>query len=96
MNAVSAIDKKITGYLTELNTMQKKAVLSVVKAFAVEEKDDFEKEMDKRFSEIESGAVKGYTLEEASTRSRKTYKASKSKKNELFIPVESISGKRIV
>jgi len=80
MNAVSAIDKQITGYLTELNTMQKKAVLSVVKAFAIEEKDDFDKEMSRRFSEMESGAVKGYTLEEASAHARKAYKASKSKK----------------
>jgi len=80
MNSVSTIDKQIASYLTELNTIQKKAVLSVVKAFAVEEKDDFEKEMNKRFAEMESGAVKGYTLEEAANRARKAYKASKSKK----------------
>ncbi len=63
MNAISPIDKQVANSQTE--------------AFAVEEKDDFEKEMNKRFGEMESGVVKGYTLEESTARARKSYNASK-------------------
>jgi len=77
MNAVAAIDKKISDYLLQLNPVQKKAVLGIVKAFAAEHESDFDKEMQRRFADYESGKVKGYTLAETEDRARKAYKASK-------------------
>ncbi len=46
------------------------------KVIAVQE-DDHEKEMNRRFQEMESGEVKGYTLEEAADPAGRAYKASK-------------------
>ncbi len=77
MNTVHAIDKQISDYLLHLSMQQKKAVLSIIKAFAPEEEDEFDKEMNLRISEYESGAVKGYTFEESAERARQAYKASK-------------------
>ena len=79
MNTTHAIDRQISDYLIQLNLSQKKAVLGIVKAFATNEEDAFDKEMNKRIAEYESGAVKGYTFEESAERARQAYRASKSK-----------------
>lgn len=76
------LDKEITHYLSYLSTDQKKAVLGVVKNFAREEyawwKDkDFIKELDKRTEELESGKVKGITLDELEERVKTKYKNRK-------------------
>ncbi len=39
-----------------------------------------QKEMDRRFAEMESGKVKGYTLEEMEAGARQAYKKRKRKK----------------
>lgn len=81
---VATLDKQITQYLGYLNTEQKRAVLSVVKTFAHEEDSlwmdkAFVAEMDKRFSELENGKVKGITLDEMETTARKAYKSKQKK-----------------
>ncbi len=81
---VATLDKQITQYLGYLNSEQKRAVLSVVKTFAHEEdslwKDKaFVAEMDKRFLELESGKVKGVTLDELEASARKAYKSKRKK-----------------
>lgn len=38
---------------------------------------EFENEMNRRFSELENGTVKGYILEESTARARQAYKALK-------------------
>jgi hypothetical protein len=84
MEAAKLLDKEITQYLSRLSTEQKEVVLSVVKTFAREEAWWNDKayiaEMDKRFGELESGKVKGYTLEEMETGARQAYKNRKRKK----------------
>jgi hypothetical protein len=78
MSAVTALDKQIANYLVQLNTRQKKAVLTVVKTFAEEQDQDdspwkdpaFVKEMDKRMTELESGKVKGVSWEDVKKNAR--------------------------
>ena len=64
MNAAKPLDKEITFYLTHLNTQQKKAVLSVVKSFAVQEEssdwwDDLpanvQNEIDQSLADLDNG-----------------------------------------
>lgn len=86
MGAVKPLDKEITHYLGHLSTEQKKVVLSVVKSFAREEEawvDDkaYIAEMDKRFKELETGKVKGLTIEELAVRARLANKNRKRKKS---------------
>jgi broad specificity phosphatase PhoE len=86
MGAVKPLDKEITHYLEHLNSAQKKVVLSVVKSFAREEEawaDDkaYIAEMDKRFKELETGKVKGLTIDEQQARARQAYKNRKRKKS---------------
>ena len=85
MGAVKPLDKEITHYLGYLNTDQKKAVLGVVKNFALEEyawweDKDFIKELDRRTTELQSGKVKGLTLDELEEGARQAYKNRKKKK----------------
>jgi hypothetical protein len=84
MGAIKLLDKEITRYLSQLTIQQKEVVLSVVKTFAREEAwwDDkaYIAEMDRRFAEMESGKVKGYTLEEMEAGARQAYKNRKRKK----------------
>lgn len=89
MNAMSAaattLDKQISNYLTQLNTKQKKAVLTVVKTFAEEQEqqsapwDDpaFVAEIDRRTEELESGKVKGYTWEEVKAKTQQSLASRK-------------------
>lgn len=86
MGATAGIDKKITSYLELLNTRQKKAVLSVVKAFAEEEDgnyawadENFAAEIGKRTKELETGKVKGYSWDEVKKISRKSISELKKK-----------------
>lgn len=85
MGETKPLDKEITHYLGHLSTKQKEVVLSVVKPFAGEEEawwDDktYIAEMDRRFAELESGKVKGHTLEEMEAGARVAYKNRKRKK----------------
>ena len=87
MSSVTTLDKKIAGYVEQLNTKQKKAVLSVAKAFAEDdalhddpwEDENFVKEMNRRTKEMESGKVKGYTWEEVKQITRKSLAEMKKK-----------------
>ena len=84
MSAAKPLVNEITQYLEQLNTQQQKAVLSVVKSFVQAEDwwndKKYMAEMDKRFTEMESGKVKGFTLDEAESKVRQSYKNMKSKK----------------
>jgi hypothetical protein len=85
MGAVKPLDKEITHYLGQLSTEQKKVVLSVVKSFAREEEawvDDkaYIAEMDRCFTELETGKVKGFTFDELAAKTRLAYKNRKQKK----------------
>ena len=85
MGATKLLDKEITHYLGHLSTQQKEVVLSVVKTFAGEEElswndKTYIAEMDRRFAELETGKVKGYTLEEMEAGARESYKNQKRKK----------------
>lgn len=70
--------KEITHYLGNLNTEQQKAILGIVKTFAQEEiwwnDKNYMAEMDRRFAEIESGKVKGITLNQLEDGARRAYK----------------------
>jgi hypothetical protein len=83
MGAVK-LDREITQYLGQLNLQQKEVVLSVVKTFAREEvawwnDKSYITEMDKRFGELETGKVKGHTLDEMETGARQAYKKKHKK-----------------
>jgi len=86
MGTAKSIDKQITHFLPRLNSRQKETVLTVVKTFAEETdpgmwKDKaFMAEMDRRFSEMEKGKVKTFTLEEVEDEARQAYKKRKPKK----------------
>jgi hypothetical protein len=81
MSAVKPLVKEINQYLNSLNLSQQQAVLAVVKTFAKEEEqwDDktYIKEMNKRFAELETGKVKGVTLNMLEANARKSYKSGK-------------------
>jgi len=84
MLTANNIDKKITSLLTGLNIQQKKAVLTVVKTFAQEkgeewQEEDYMKEMNSRFSDYETGKVKGFTIQETISAAKKAYKAKQNK-----------------
>ncbi len=82
MAATKPLSKEINFYLEQLNTEQKKAVLSVVKTFAREEDwwtdDKYIAAMDKRFAEMEKGKVKSLSLDELETNARKLFRSKKS------------------
>lgn len=86
MGTARSIDKEITHFLPRLNSRQKETVLTVVKTFAEEAEPGmwndkaFIAEMDRRFSEMESGKVKTYSLEEVEAETRQSYKKRKNKK----------------
>jgi hypothetical protein len=84
MGKTNTVDKEITRYLGYLDNQQKEVVLSVVKSFAGQEESWWEDEnvvaeMNKRFAEMESGKVKLYTLDEAESIARESYKSEKRK-----------------
>lgn len=82
MSTAKPLVKEITQYLPQLNPQQQKAILSVVKSFVQEDEwwndKEYVDEMDRRFTEMESG--KGLTLDEAENKIRQTYKKLKRKK----------------
>ena len=84
MLAANSIDKKIVTLLNTLNIQQKKAVLTVVKTFAQEkpsewQEEDYMKEMNSRFSDYETGKVKGFTIQETISEAKKAYKTKQNK-----------------
>ena len=79
MDTGKLLDKEMTHLWSHLNLEQKKEVLIVVKSFARKEEaliDDkaFVTEMNKRFTELEAGVVKGLSFEELVMHSRKKYR----------------------
>lgn len=85
MGAVKPLDKEISYYMEHLSTKQKEVILSVVKTFAGEEEawwDDkvYVDEMNRRFGELESGQVKGCSLETLETGAREAYAVRKRRK----------------
>ena len=82
MRTADLVDKQISDYLGQLNLVQKKAILNIIKAFTVEDTadDNFDEEMNRRIAEYESGSVKTYTWEESIAHAREVYKTSKSTK----------------
>jgi hypothetical protein len=69
MTNAKTLDKQISNYLPRLTSRQKQTVLTVVKTFADEEDEmlydqSFIDEMDKRFTEMENGKVKTFSLDE--------------------------------
>ena len=84
MSAAKPLVNEINQYLSRLNPQQQKAILTVVKSFVQEDEwwndKEYVAEMDKRFSEMESGKVKGITLDEAERKVRQSYKRVKQNK----------------
>lgn len=84
MSAAKPLVNEITQYLPQLNPQQQKAILSVVKSFVQEDEwwndKKYVAEMDRRFTEMETGKVKGLTLDEAENKVRQSYKKLKRKK----------------
>ena len=84
MSAAKPLVNEITQYLEQLSFQQQKAVLGVVKSFVREDEwwndKTYIAEMDKRFSDMETGKVKGLTLDEAEAKARQSYKNMKRKK----------------
>ncbi len=66
MGVTNTVDKQISSYLKRLNMEQKKRVLTLLKSYVEEnaEKHTFEKELERRISDYESGRGKVYTMEE--------------------------------
>jgi len=71
MSGTASLDKKIANYVEQLNTKQKKVVLTVAKAFAekgtnedIWKDENFVKEMYRRTQELESGKVQGHSWDE--------------------------------
>lgn len=87
MSAATVLDKQITNYLVQLNTRQKKAVLTVAKTFAEEQEQEYSPwkeavflaEINKRSAELESGKVQGYSWEEVKQKARQSLKPKKKK-----------------
>ncbi|HEX6426662.1 MAG TPA: hypothetical protein VF008_03205 [Niastella sp.] len=81
MSATRKLDKQINDYLIRLNDKQKRAVLTVVKAFAEEQGGDLWEnsaiiaELDRRTAEYENGKAKELTLDELEVRVRKAHKS---------------------
>lgn len=84
MSAAMELAEEIVHYLARLNVKQQKAVLAVVKSYAMEEsaKNDksFLAEMEKRLAELESGEIKALTLDELESRARQSFKNRKRKR----------------
>lgn len=84
MASAKPLDKEINHYLTQLNTEQKKAVLTVVKTFVQE--DDwwndktYMSEMTRRFQEMETGMVKTLSLDDIEISARKAFKKKTAKR----------------
>jgi hypothetical protein len=76
MNTSKTLDKEIRDYLPRLSSRQKQTILTVVKTFAEEDEEEilndelFLAELDKRFSEMEHGKIKTFSLEEVEEEAR--------------------------
>jgi hypothetical protein len=81
MSAANKLDKQIIEYLSRLNDKQKKAVLTLVKAFAegqeskIRSNSAFITELDRKYAEYENGKRSWFTLDEPKTRVRKHIKS---------------------
>lgn len=85
MGAAKPLDKEMNHLWGHLSSEQKKVVLSVVKSFAREEEawiDDkaYIAEMDRRYTELETGKLKGLSFDELATKTRQAYKIKKRNK----------------
>jgi putative addiction module component (TIGR02574 family) len=75
MATAKKLDKEIADYLTKLNTKQKKAALTIIKSFIEEPEVEYmkrdkitEAEIERRLEEMESGKVKGLSIQEMKAR----------------------------
>lgn len=69
------LEKEISNYLPRLSSRQKQTVLTVIKTFAEDSDkmwndESYIAEMDRRFTEMEGGKVKTYSLEDVEAESR--------------------------
>ena len=87
MDTAKKLDKQINDYLMLLNSRQKKAVLTVVEAFAKEQRSydiwedaDFIAELDRRTANYESGKSKVLTFDQVKAKVRAGYKAKAKKR----------------
>jgi len=84
MSEANELAEEIVQYLSRLNIKQQRAVLAVVKSYAMEESKkadkSFREEMQKRLADLESGKVKGLTLQELELGARRSYANRKRKK----------------
>ena len=76
------IDIAITNYLPLLSNAQKQAILTVMKTFTQELRDEayseeYINELNSRFAAYESNSIPTYNLEETENRARATYQAKK-------------------
>lgn len=81
--AVPSIDQQINSYLEQLNTRQKRAILTIAKTFAQDQEaagysDTFKRELDRRYAEYQNGG-KLVTEAEANKRIKKLLKSGKRK-----------------
>jgi hypothetical protein len=77
-------DKEITSYLPLLNENQKEAILTLIKTFLYNSENDsyseeFDGELQQRFTAFEQGEVPGYTLEETESKARSAYSSKRNK-----------------
>lgn len=84
MSGANELAEEIVLYLSRLNVKQQKAVLAVVKSYALEPsaKNDksFLVEMENRLAELESGKVKALTLEELESGVKQSFKTRRRKR----------------
>jgi putative addiction module component (TIGR02574 family) len=86
MSVATKLDKQINDYLIQLNDKQKKAVLSIMKAFAEEQGSElledatFIAELDRRTAEYEDGKAKVLKLDELEAKVRKEHKSKAKSK----------------
>lgn len=84
MSGANELAEEIVLYLSRLNVKQQKAVLAVVKSYALEPsaKNDksFLVEMENRLAELESGKVKALTLEELESGVKQSFKNRRRKR----------------
>lgn len=88
MFTTNSIDTKIITLLPALSTQQKKAVLTVVKTFVEEhtqvwDEDEYNKEMEKRFDDMQNGTIKPFTIHETIKAAKMSY-LEKQKANNVI------------
>ncbi|MBL0357397.1 MAG: hypothetical protein IPP72_11165 [Chitinophagaceae bacterium] len=83
MRSSLSLDKKINTVLTKLTSKQKEVLLTVAETFVEEQRETYDKallkEIDSRFTEYETGKVKGISLDTLEARAKRSYLRKKTK-----------------